>query len=517
MRILRVGRAGAASFLGVVLALVLSQLSSGATAYGYATRLPAPSGSPKTAEVQISAISCTSVGNCTAAGSYLPNRNSTTQTSVIDEEVSGRWTRAQLLQAPANATTGSFLSAISCPSPGDCVALGFYFAGEVGESYVASESAGTWSRGVELPLPGNAAGGSFSLALAWSLSCTLITSCVVVGTYAATSGNPAFIDTESGGVWSAAEAVMPSDATTPEDARLEAVSCTSAGNCVAVGSYSNAHGDQLVAATETSGAWGRAVRVAFPANSLRVEGIQPSFDAVSCPSTTTCVAGGAYNTSHGTEGLFDSETGGTWGTPTEARLPHTALTKGQSAGVQTLACSSASQCVAGGFYTSSVNTQDPTALTFSKAGGTWAPGQLVGLPAGATKPSSQESSINGVACTALGKCEAVGVYLDTYFQGSFATTPATVPSAPRIVRVTPLTGGFMVAIKAPSSNGGLQITTYQYSLNAGGTWVNRQSGSNATTIVISKLATDHQYRLSVRAVTSAGSGSGSNVVTSKTK
>jgi hypothetical protein len=230
-----------------------------------------------------------------------------------------------------------------------------------------------------------------------------------------------------------------------------------------------------------------------------------------------CVAGGGYNTSHGSEPFFASELSGIWGASHEALLPATAVIKGQSAAVQAIACANTTRCVAAGYYFSKVDTADTTGVTFTGASSTWSRGLDVSLPHGATKASNQQSSGNGVACPNASSCTIIGTYLDGYSEGSFASIPATVPSAPHIQKVTPIAGGFSVTIKAPASNGGIPIATYQYSIDGGTSWKNRQSGTNSTTIVITKLTAHHKYRLAIRAVTQAGAGPKSNVVTATTK
>lgn len=510
-------RAALAAGLAIALGVIFLPTASGATVFGHATRLPVPTGSPKTAETQVSGLSCPSTGNCVAVGAYAPSRGGATEAPVIVTEASGKWSSAIRPKLPGNATGSSaYLSSISCPSQGNCVAVGEYFAGEVGRSFAVTESAGSWGQGIETPLPGNASSANFTFSILSSVSCTTTSSCIAVGEYPIGTSDQADIDTETGGVWTATQATMPSDTSKSGNSWLISVACASGGNCEAVGRYDNAHGTQPVAVPEAAGTWGVGVKVAQPGNATTGNGLSTALDAVSCPSATECFAGGAYNTSQGDEGLLASESNGTWGPSQEARLPSVALTKHQSASVESLACATTG-CIAGGEYLSSTDTLDTSGVTFTESAGKWGAGASIALPAGAAKPSSQESSVNGSACPNATTCTIVGTYLDGYSLGSFASTPATTPSAPTIQRVTPTIGGFKVTIKAPASNGGIPIATYQYSLTGGATWRNRPPGTNSTIIVLAKLAAHHTYALAIRAVTGAGAGPRSNVVRATTK
>ena len=77
----------------------------------------------------------------------------------------------------ANAGSAGFLNSISCASPGNCGAL---VAGE----HLLTETADSWSTGVDPPLPANGVGG-----LLYSVSCDPAGDCSAVGEYTDTSGD----------------------------------------------------------------------------------------------------------------------------------------------------------------------------------------------------------------------------------------------------------------------------------------------------------------------------------------
>ena len=77
------------------------------------------------------------------------------------------------------------------------------------------------------------------------------------------------------------------------DAEVDSVSCGSAGNCAAGGSYMNGRGNgQGFVAVERGGVWGNAIEV--PGLAALDKGQYGAVTSVSCPPAGTCAAGGTY-------------------------------------------------------------------------------------------------------------------------------------------------------------------------------------------------------------------------------
>ena len=89
---------------------------------------------------------------------------------------------------------------------------------------------------------------------------------------------------------------------------------------------------------------------------------------------------------------------------------------------------------------------------------------------------------------------------------------AAAPGVPTISKLKALVGGFSLTVAPPSSG---SITSYQYSINGGTTWV---SFTSKGTVSVSKLAKSKLYSVIVRAVGVGGTGKASapkSVVTLK--
>lgn len=177
-------------------------------------------------------VSCPTAGNCTVGGDYF---NSSANTlPFVARQRSGAWGQAMLLPGIAGLTQGSAgLQAPSCTSSGNCAAAGFYKTSTgILMPFVANETAGAWGQPVEVPgLAALTEGG----AAAESVSCSLAGDCVVGGFYR----RQAFVANEFAGVWDRALIVPGTKSlNTGFGAEVTAVSCARAGTCALGGFYS---------------------------------------------------------------------------------------------------------------------------------------------------------------------------------------------------------------------------------------------------------------------------------------
>ncbi|HEY1917926.1 MAG TPA: hypothetical protein VGH27_20330 [Streptosporangiaceae bacterium] len=213
-------------------------------------------------------------------------------------------------------------------------------------------SGGTWGNAQELP--GIAALDKGGHALVQTLSCASAGNCVTGGYYTDGSDHSqAFVAVEKGGTWGDAQEVPGTAAlNTGGDASVASVSCASAGNCAVGGDYTTASSQvQPYVANETSGAWGTAEQV--PGSATLNKGGNAGTEAVSCASAGDCSAVGLYTDGSGNYQAFAvSEAGGTWGNAEEVPGVST-LDAGGASGGEAVSCSSLGHCAAAGDYTAS--------------------------------------------------------------------------------------------------------------------------------------------------------------------
>jgi hypothetical protein len=127
-------------------------------------------------------VSCVSAGNCTAVGAY-GDGSGPGQGLLLDER-SGRWKRGVQAALPANAS-GAELWAVSCASAGNCAATGWYGdSSGYRQGLLLDERHGRWARGVEAALPANAQSNpDLSDIFIGSVSCPSPGNCTAVGEY----------------------------------------------------------------------------------------------------------------------------------------------------------------------------------------------------------------------------------------------------------------------------------------------------------------------------------------------
>lgn len=263
----------------------------------------------------LSSVSCPSAGSCSAVGSYTrADQTGGTYGSypwVLDES-GGHWASALSLKLPADAATSRDYRAVhsspfmgfaglSCPTPGNCTAVGAYIARADGPQGVSfTERAGTWSRGVRLPTPRNAVADTDPQELdspMTSLSCAAPNDCAATGWYFVKYfGNlQGLLLRERHGTWKASELAWPAGAPATSQGFPISVSCASRGGCLATGFYSVGPRSYGVIVRQRAGKWGRAIRAALPANAAKPGRSHTFLDTVACSSSRSCVAGGYYD------------------------------------------------------------------------------------------------------------------------------------------------------------------------------------------------------------------------------
>jgi hypothetical protein len=379
-----------------------------------------PANAAAAPQVDLVQVSCASAGNCTAVGTY--NDSSRGVRGLLLTETGGTWAPGVEPPLPANAGAGqgsgvhpvSGVSAVSCPSAGDCTAVGDYTDSSGNQQgLLLTETGGTWATGVEASLPPNAY-TSPTYADLTSVSCSSPGNCTAIGTYATSCGCSGLLYvglllTETDGTWATGvEAPMPAGAEAGTVASVSSVSCASPGNCTAVGDGYNDVSAVPVAWTETSGTWAAGVEVSLPP-----DGTDGQLVSVSCSSAGNCSAVGDYD---GTtypccrQGLAVTETDGTWGDAVGVVEPANAPPSPPLDYMSSVSCSSPGNCTAFGLMFNSHIFVWGLPLLLTETNGTWAPGAEVAMPADFVGPGYAARVSSYVSCVSAGNCVAVGVY-----------------------------------------------------------------------------------------------------------
>jgi hypothetical protein len=257
----------------------------------------------------LSALACSSAGNCAAVGQYAFNSSPPPDmyigtwgfSAFVVTETNGRWGDAEQVPGMAGLNQGwsAATSLISCPSAGNCAAAGWYVPAPVEpnncdpndgcvDGFTVTEHKGRWETAAYAPI--------------WwdlnALTCTGAGDCVLGGDNMkeSVSDLQGVIVSEANGRWG--KLVSPEGAWS-----VYALSCSSAGYCAAGGP--NTTGTAYVA-TERRGTWGKAfVPPGLPHESFGGNGPEAQVSAVACPpGVDICVAGGFYQGPKGGQQAF---------------------------------------------------------------------------------------------------------------------------------------------------------------------------------------------------------------------
>ena len=443
------------------------------------------------------AVSCSSATSCTAVGTYTDSSNDQLPLSV--SEINGAWQPSVAPALPSSAIgldQSAQLSGIACASPGDCVAVGGFVDATGYEAMALTESDNAWHPAsgavVIAPPSGHAALSSAEFNGLNALSCPTATQCVAVGQFAVSTGYSPVVATMSGSTWSDASVVAVPSAPTltgPGAATLASVSCSTTAQCTAVGTYGNTTTHLAFSAALTSGSWTATEGSAPLADATKSP--MGDYRAVQCFAAGECLVGGDYGATSGTQGLLSTPA-------TAADAPvHISVTRGN----QSLRVSWSAPAYDGTTpITSYLATASPSGSTCSSVATSCT---ISGLHNG------QAYTVSVVALNAVGASSPSAP--------SHPVAPATIPSAPRIVSVSALVGGLRLTLLGPVDNGGSSVTTYDYSTNGGTTWHPRSSGTTSLTLIITGLVRAHTYHVTVRGVNGAGTGAASSIVVARTK
>ena len=404
-----IGRGGSGGTVRAAHTSALAPASAHAvSSWGQAIEVPGLAALNAGGNAGVAEVSCTAAGDCAAVGSYRDSDRH--DQGFVDGEWHGHWGQAREMPGLGALNKGgqAIVWSVSCASPGNCAAGGFYRDRHRHyQGFVAVERHGHWGQAIEVPGLGALNKGG-EAAVAW-VSCGSVGDCAAGGYYRDRHRHSqGFVAVERHGHWGRAIEVPGLGALNKgEDAGVDAVACASPGNCTVGGFYRDHHRHyQGFLAAERHGRWGRAIEV--PGLGALNQGYA-GVTAVGCASAGNCAAGGYFANDvvlRDIGGLFlVGERGGRW---------RKAVAMSADGAPSSISCTSAGNCVAGGqaacencyFFVGD-------AFVAQERAGRW--GSVGSIP-GLRKlehyvdPEIAGSWANSVACTSAGNCAAGGGY-----------------------------------------------------------------------------------------------------------
>jgi hypothetical protein len=368
--------------------------------WGQAIALPGLAALSKNGEIHLNSVSCGSAGNCAAGGYYFSSAHPDgAEHSFVAVERNGRWGRAIQLPGLVALSKGgdAEVDSLSCPSPGNCAAGGQ----SDGRGFVASERNGRWGRAIRVP---GLAAVSFNSEVN-EVSCGSAGNCAAGGDYSSLSGlGQGYVAVERNGVWGKAFAPPGLAALNKgRAAAVNTVSCVSAGSFAAGGTYRNKNRQQGFVASEKNGVWGKAIAV--PGLAALNTGTDAEVNDVSCGSAGNCAAEGTYEKDLVEQVFVVNERNGDWG-KVIAVPGLAALNKRGEAEVNGVSCGSAGNCALGGDYNDSSDGEQGFVAT--ERNGVW--GKAIAVPGLVALNKGKDGAVISVSCAPAGTCTAAGQY-----------------------------------------------------------------------------------------------------------
>jgi hypothetical protein len=198
-----------------------------------AAAAPLPSSAVVGTSSVLDNISCSSVTSCVADGGYWTgNTNDQAEHETLAD---GTWVASEVALPPDAASDPDFgPDALSCPTIGACVeVLDYRTTDGSTDAAIDTQWQGQWTT-QQAPLPSQSSSDGSFLS---KLTCPAAGSCIALGSYTDTSGNfPGLLEMQSGQTWTASEVTVPDNATSPNADPL-AATCADTSFCVVAGDY----------------------------------------------------------------------------------------------------------------------------------------------------------------------------------------------------------------------------------------------------------------------------------------
>lgn len=224
-------------------------------------------------------VDCPSASECWAAGYYW---SGDAYQPLILRRTGEAWTLADA-PTPGPSVT-SHLYGVDCPSVSECWAVGYQWTGEVYEPLVLRWDGESWSI-----VPAPAAASDLDYRYLYGVECTGPSECWAVGFDSTVgTGRQALVLRWDGAAWSQATIGTPVEM---RGTTLVSMSCVAADDCWAAGYRNGTFADRTLTVHWDGAAWSV---VASPSTA---DDQRSLLSHVSCLSATDCWAVGTYSTS----------------------------------------------------------------------------------------------------------------------------------------------------------------------------------------------------------------------------
>ena len=273
-------------------------------------------------------VTCVSESDCWAVGYYLGDSGYQT---LIEHWDGAEWS---IVASPStDAAQNNFLNDVTCTSASDCWAVGFYDNGSVYQTLIERWDGNAWTI---INSPNTSVVQENRL---FSMTCPAASDCWAVGRYFDGLVLRTLIEHWNGTLWT----IVPSPNTSPsQDNNLSGVTCASASDCWAVGSYSNGSGTGQTLIERWDGtSWA----IVDSPNPTAAQYNYNFLRNVTCPSGSECWAVGYYFNDGAYRTLIERWDGTEWSI---VASPNTSAT--QNNYLFGVTCVSASECWATGYH-----------------------------------------------------------------------------------------------------------------------------------------------------------------------
>jgi hypothetical protein len=354
-------------------------------------------------------------------------------------DASTTWT----VQYPPNpaSSINSSLEGVSCPGSATCISVGGYYVPSNNTDLSLAEEWNGASWAIQsTPNPAGASGTGFS-----GVSCPTTTLCIAVGGY---NTNPTALDKTLAEKWNGTKWSIQKTPALTRGGDLDAVSCPSTTDCIAVGDSFTANNTDGLAEGWNGSTWS-VQSIPNPASG-------GAYTAVSCPSTSWCMATGGNNNGGPAAAVWNGSTWSSVAFPSPSGEP--------LSGPASVSCSSATACTATG---SGITSSDGYQIVAARWNGTkWT---LQSAP-----DPGPDAQLVAVACPSASSCTAIGdsggvsgVTLAEGWNGSkWTIESAPDPSGysfPEAIACTAVTACVSTGEYFPADGGTTDTLAYRYS------------------------------------------------------